>query len=266
MISNRTGRAPRLKALVAVVLASIAGSAVGSAEKPTAPQPMVVAMMDDMGRPMNNMGAGGAGGNAGATGNPSGMGGMGGMGTGQSGGTGSMGMGGMAPGGGAMQPPQMRPPMSRGGGMDMMGSMRGGAAMPGMASMPPLSNLPGFPGASHLYHVGATGFFLDHPQHIQLSGEQQAALNRIKERSTLDQRTAERRIEEAEQELWTLTAAESPEIAKIEDKVRSIERLRGDQRLAFIRSVGEAARLLTPEQRAVLLGAKPRPPQASSGR
>lgn len=274
MISNRSGRTPRLKALVAVVLASIAGSAAGSVEKPAAPQPMVVAMMDDMGRPMNNMGAGSAGGNAGAAGNPSGMGGMG---PGQGGGTGGMGMGmgmggmgmdmggGMAPGG-AMQPPQMRPPMNRGRGMDMMGSMRGGAQMPGMASMPPLSNLPGFPGASHLYHVGATGFFLDHPQHIQLSGEQQAALNRIKERSTLDQRTAERRIEEAEQELWTLTAAESPEIAKIEDKVRSIERLRGDQRLAFIRSVGEAARVLTPEQRAVLLGVKPRPPQASSGR
>ena len=31
-------------------------------------------------------------------------------------------------------------------------------------SMP--SALPGFPGQSHLYHIGATGFFLDHPEHI----------------------------------------------------------------------------------------------------
>ena len=82
----------------------------------------------------------------------------------------------------------------------------------------------------------------------------------------LDQRTAERRIEEAEQELWTLTAAEAPDVAKIEEKVRNIERLRGDQRLAFIRSVGEAARVLTADQRSVLLGAKPRNPQASSAR
>lgn len=140
----------------------------------------------------------------------------------------------------------------------MMGSMRrGGSRASGMPGMPPMSALPGFPGASHLYHVGSTGFFLDHPQHITLSSEQQATLNRLKERWQLDQGSFERRIEDAEQELWTLTAAEAPDIAKVDEKVRSIERMRADQRLAFIRAVGEAARSLTADQRAVLLGNKP---------
>jgi Spy/CpxP family protein refolding chaperone len=54
--------------------------------------------------------------------------------------------------------------------------------------------------------------------------------------------------------LWELTAADQPDAAKIEAKVREVEKLRGDQRLAFIRAVGEAAQVLTDEQRKVLLG------------
>ena len=66
------------------------------------------------------------------------------------------------------------------------------AAMMGMNSMAadtadtmPQSALPGFPGASHLYHIGATGFFLDHPEHITLSADQQVALNKIKDQALL---------------------------------------------------------------------------------
>lgn len=138
--------------------------------------------------------------------------------------------------------------MMGGKGMQMMGGMKS------MSGMPMPSALPGFPGASHIYHVGATGFFLDHPEHITLSAEQQAALNRIKEQTLLEQATSERRIEEVEQELWKLTASDQPDAAKIETKVREIEKLRTDQRLAFIRAVGEAAKLLTDEQRMALLG------------
>ncbi len=36
--------------------------------------------------------------------------------------------------------------------------------------------------------------------------------------------------------------------------MKEIEKLRGDQRLAFIRAVGEAAKILTDEQRTALLG------------
>jgi Spy/CpxP family protein refolding chaperone len=136
-------------------------------------------------------------------------------------------------------------------GMEMMGSM--GTA----AGMPMSSALPGFPGASHLYHVGATGFFLDHPEHIRLTMEQQTALSRIKEKALLEQTTAQRKIEGAEQELWTLTGADQPAADKVEAKVREIEKLRADQRLAFIRAVGEAVQVLTDEQRKALLGQIP---------
>jgi Spy/CpxP family protein refolding chaperone len=113
---------------------------------------------------------------------------------------------------------------------------------------------PGIPGASHLYHVGATGFFLDHPQHITLSTEQRKKLNQVKEQARLNKASADRKVQEAEQQLWKLTAVEEPDTAQIETKVREIEKLHVAQRLAFIRSVGEAAKVLTEEQTNILLG------------
>src|SRR5690606_30092844 len=117
--------------------------------------------------------------------------------------------------------------------------------------------LPGFPGSSHIYHIGATGFFLDHPEHIQLTSEQQTSLNSIEETALLEQATTQRQIDEAEQGLWTLTASDEPDAKKIDAKVREIEKLRGDQRIAFIRAVGEAANVLTANQRQVLVGSSP---------
>ena len=182
-------------------------------------------------------------------------------------GMGEMGGGGMPMGGSGMPaggsmpsagpPTGMPAPMADPSAADAMGRTRGPMqAQRGMSNMPPTSRLPGFPGASHLYHVGATGFFLDHPQHITLSTEQQTALNRIKEKALLDRANSTRRIDEAEQELWTLTAADAPDSAKIEAKVRAIEKLGGDQRLAVIRAVGEAGKVLTSDQQAALLGTK----------
>ena len=140
---------------------------------------------------------------------------------------------------------------SRRGGMEMMGSMGSAAGMP-MSSV-----LAGFPGASHLYHVGATGFFLGHPEHITLTMEQQTTLGRIKEKALLEQAATQRKIEGTEQELWTLTGADQPAADKVDAKVREIEKLRADQRLAFIRAVGEAAQVLSDEQRKALLGQIP---------
>lgn len=149
----------------------------------------------------------------------------------------------------------MQDSMASSMGMDMMGRMRG--AMPkGMGNMAPAGQLPGFPGASHLYHVGATDFFLDHAEHINLTTAQQTTLNRIKEKTLLDRSNSERRIEDAEQELWVLTSADSPDAAKIESKVQSIEKQRSSERMAYIRAVGEACKVLTVDQRAVLLGTK----------
>ena len=143
-------------------------------------------------------------------------------------------------------------------GMMGMGAMKG-AAMGAMAQ----SALPGFPGASHLYHIGATGFFLDHQQHITLSTEQQAGLNQAKQQALLAKSTADRAIQQAEQELWTLTASDQPDAAKIEGKIVEIAKLTGDERLTFIRAVGDASKLLTDEQRKSLTGFAPPAPAAA---
>jgi hypothetical protein len=172
------------------------------------------------------------------------------------------GMGSQKPGTGGMGGPGMGGMgMMEESGMEMMGMMGMGsmnqAGRPGMKSMDKMKKaaaLPGFPGASHIYHIGATGFFLDHPEHIKLTTQQQTTLNGLKEKALLDKSTSQRKIDEAEQELWALTASDRPDAAKIDAKVREIEKLRGDQRLAFIRAVGEAAKVLTDEQRKTLLG------------
>lgn len=136
-------------------------------------------------------------------------------------------------------------------GMGAMGGMKSSAAM----ATP--SALPGFPGQSHLYHIGATGFFLDHPQHIALNTQQQQMLAQHKQQSLLRQSELQRQIDAAEEKLWQLTGADQPQIASIDKQVREIERLRADQRIAFIRAVGEAAKALTDQQRKQLTGMAP---------
>lgn len=166
---------------------------------------------------------------------------------------GEMGMGSMSAGSAGSTAPS--------GGMAMGGgaATSGGMTMGGGVSAPParaprsISSLPGVPGASHVYHIGSTGFFLDQPQ-LNLTNEQQTALNRIKERALLERSNAERRIEQGEQELWVLTGADLPDAAKVQAKLQEIEQLRTNQRIAFIRAVGEATRQLTPEQQSALLG------------
>jgi hypothetical protein len=160
--------------------------------------------------------------------------------------SGSMSTGGAAAGGGA----------TSASGMAMGGAASGSAAGGMGGSRPPrsVSSLPGVPGASHLYHIGSTDFFLDQPQ-IALAADQELALNRIKERALVERSTAERRVEQGEQELWELTGADQPDAAKIQAKVQEVEQLRSSQRMAFIRAVGDATRVLTTEQRNELLGA-----------
>ncbi len=136
-------------------------------------------------------------------------------------------------------------------GMAMMGKVKG------TDKMQVSSALPGFAGASHIYHIGATSFFLDHSEHIVLTQEQQLKLNQIKEKTLLEQATFERTIAQAEQELWVLTGSDKPDAAKIEAKIRDIEKQSGEKRIAFIRAVGEAAKVLTDEQRKALVGTLP---------
>ena len=144
------------------------------------------------------------------------------------------------------------------GGMSMGAGGTSAAAPAARSSRPArsMSSLPGVPGASHVYHIGSTGFFLDQPQ-LNLTTQQQTALNRIKERALLERGNAERRIEQAEQELWTLTGADQPDAAKVQAKLQEIEQLRTNQRIGFIRAVGEATKQLTAEQQNALLGTTP---------
>ena len=167
--------------------------------------------------------------------------------------------------GSAIPPPTPAPAMKPGMGMDTM-------QMAGMMGMSPVSGdsptaitqsaLPGFPGASHLYHIGATGFFLDHPQHIALTVEQQAGLNQAKQLAAFVKNTAKLASAQVEQELWMLTAAEQPDAVKIEAKIGENEKIRSNERFEFIRAVGEASKLLTDAQRKSLTGFAPATPAA----
>jgi hypothetical protein len=49
---------------------------------------------------------------------------------------------------------------------------------------------------------------IDHGSHITLTVEQQKQLGEIKEQSLLDQATLQRKIDQAEQELWDLTGSD----------------------------------------------------------
>ena len=152
------------------------------------------------------------------------------------------------------------------GGGCCMGSMgqAPGSGSAGATGMSMQTNLPGFPGASHIYHVGATGFYLEYADKLGLSTQQRTSLNDIKQRAVVDQSNQQRKIDEAEQALWLLTAADQPDAASIEAKAREIEKLKADQRLDFIRSVGEAAKVLTDDQRKMVLGMAPMPGSAAA--
>lgn len=122
----------------------------------------------------------------------------------------------------------------------------------GASGAPPL---PGFPGASHIYHVGAGDFFLDQAERAGLSLDQQARLGRMRERALLDRASSARKLDEADQQLFALTSADRPDAERIEAQVRRIEALRTTRRLDFIRAVGEAAQVLNDQQRQAIIGA-----------
>ena len=159
---------------------------------------------------------------------------------------------------------------AKGMGMCCMGGMGASpSATAGMSSAPsppgmpgtssPSSAMAGQAGVSHLLHIGSTGFFLNHPQHITLTADQKSGLNLLKEKARLDQALEQRKIDRSEQELYNVTGADQLDNSKIQAKVGEIEKLRGEQRMSFIRAVGEASNLLTHDQHQALLGILPAP-------
>ncbi|MDP3073776.1 MAG: hypothetical protein Q8N18_26060 [Opitutaceae bacterium] len=149
------------------------------------------------------------------------------------------------------------------------GDMHASMGHEGMKSATPAQPAMEESGPAALMHIGAKGFFLDRPQTFTPRADQAKTLGEIKERSAMAMMAADKKLQEAEQQLWKLTASERPDIAGIEAKVRDVEKLRADQRIAFIRSVAEAANLLAPEQKETLLRAnadtKPTAPPAGKG-
>ena len=163
------------------------------------------------------------------------------------------------PGKGAMPPaPAAAMGMCCMGAMGAAGSSPMSAMPPaagGMANMSaPSSAMPGQAGASHLYHIGSDGFFLNHSQHISLTADQKMTLNRLKEKAMLDNASEQRRIEQSEQELYSLTGVDQLDASRVQAKVNEIEKLRGEQRMNFIRAVSDASNVLTHDQHLALLG------------
>ena len=147
-----------------------------------------------------------------------------------------------------------------------MGSMSGGGpAGMGAGAVKPAgrtaganatsSPIPGQRGASRLYHIGSTGFFLNHPQHITLTPDQKKTLSRLQEKAMIDRGSTQKFIDAAERDIYALTGAAQPDASKIRAKLGEIGMLRANQRMNFIRAVGEATNVLTYEQHLALMGA-----------
>jgi hypothetical protein len=131
---------------------------------------------------------------------------------------------------------------------------RGATAAESATNLIAASSEPGLPGVSHALHVGATGFFLDHAEHLQLTAPQAKQLAKIQQASALAKSTFDRRLAEAEQQLWSLTGAETPSLDAIRRQTKTIADLGAEKRMAFIQSVVKAVEVLTPSQHKLLLG------------
>ncbi len=134
-----------------------------------------------------------------------------------------------------------------------MGAPTGMSRMLGQPPMVTTSNggggLPAALGAPHLYHAGADTFFLDQATAIALTPEQQTKLKALKENASTTYATTQRKIDQGEQDLWVLTSSEQPNAMQIESKIGEITRLGGQQRMDFIRAIGNAVGTLTEAQR-----------------
>jgi Spy/CpxP family protein refolding chaperone len=107
---------------------------------------------------------------------------------------------------------------------------------------------------------------LRHRDNLALAPEQVARLEQLRADFARDaiRRGADLRI--AELDLMLLQRADPADLAQIETKLREIERLRTDFRLARIRTVEQAKAQLTPEQKTKLRGLLAPEPGGFGGR
>jgi Spy/CpxP family protein refolding chaperone len=106
---------------------------------------------------------------------------------------------------------------------------------------------------------------LRHRAELGLSGSQVEALERLRSDFQREAIRREADIRVAEMDLSTLVTRDPADMAAVEAKVREIERLRADLRIARIRTLEQGRAQLTAEQREKLraLLAEPRPPLGS---
>jgi hypothetical protein len=114
--------------------------------------------------------------------------------------------------------------------MDMMGMM-GMGSMGGRDEDEDDCGPAGLPGASHVYHIGDR-LLPDHPEHITLTTEQQSALNRANRRPCWTGRSRSGRSRRPSRSCGV--DRRTSRTSQIQTKVQEIEKLRGEQRLAFI--------------------------------
>ena len=120
--------------------------------------------------------------------------------------------------------------------------------------------LPHAGAAPHLFHLGAESFFLDHEE-LALTIEQRTMLSAIRETAMLGYATTQRKIDQAEQELWAITSAEHPSASRVEAKLTEVARLSAQQRMDYILAIGQAVAHLTEAQHKMLT----MPPMSAGG-
>lgn len=115
------------------------------------------------------------------------------------------------------------------------------------------------PPSSHLLHLGAARFFLNHGPRLGLTPTQRGALRTIRDDATVAWSKRDEEIARTEAELWEETGAARVLLPEVDAKVGQIEHLRAVQRMEYIRAVEQAAEILDEAQRQVLLGLRSSP-------
>jgi Spy/CpxP family protein refolding chaperone len=95
-------------------------------------------------------------------------------------------------------------------------------------------------------------FMLRHREELRLSAEQVRNLERLKGEFQREAVRREADIKIGEMDLASLLDSRPVDLAKVEAKIREIERAEGDLRLARIRAIEQGRSLLSPEQQAKL--------------
>lgn len=111
---------------------------------------------------------------------------------------------------------------------------------------------PGHHRAWHRHQRPLISFMLEHRDDLALTPEQVRRLEQIRNDFQAQAKQTVATLRSSRSELRQFLAADAVDMARVEEKVRDIERLRGDLTIARLRAVEEGKAQLTTEQRARL--------------